>query len=36
MLQATLSLVAAATGAAAIRIALGRRPDEREPASATV
>jgi predicted MFS family arabinose efflux permease len=35
MLQATLSLVAAATGAAAIRIALGRQPEER-PASATV
>jgi predicted MFS family arabinose efflux permease len=36
MLQAALSLVAAGTGAAAIRIALGRGPDEPEPASATV
>jgi predicted MFS family arabinose efflux permease len=36
MLQAALSLVAAGTGAAAIRIALGRRPDEREAVSATV
>jgi predicted MFS family arabinose efflux permease len=36
MLQAGLSLVAAGTGAAAIRIALGRGPDEPEPASATV
>jgi predicted MFS family arabinose efflux permease len=36
MLQAALSLVAAGTGAAAIRIALGRGGDEREPASATV
>jgi dipeptide/tripeptide permease len=33
MLEAALSLVAAGTGAAAVRIALGRRP---EPASATV
>jgi MFS family permease len=36
MLQAGLSLVAAGTGAAAIRIALDRGPDEPEPASATV
>jgi predicted MFS family arabinose efflux permease len=36
MLQAALSVVAAGTGAAAIRIALGRGPDEPEPASATV
>ena len=36
MLQAALSLVAAGTGAAAIRIALGRGPEEPEPASATV
>ena len=36
MLEAALSLVAAGTGAAAIRIALGRGPDEPEPASATV
>jgi MFS family permease len=36
MLQAALSLVAAGTGAAAIRIALGRGPDEPEPVSATV
>jgi hypothetical protein len=36
MLQAALSLVAAGTGAAAIRIALGRAPDEPEPASAIV
>ena len=36
MLQAVLSLVAAGTGAAAIRIALDRGPKEREPASATV
>jgi len=36
MLQAVLSLVAAGTGAAAIRIALDRGPEESEPASATV
>lgn len=36
MLQAVLSLVAAGTGAAAIRIALGRTPDEPEAVSATV
>jgi predicted MFS family arabinose efflux permease len=36
MLQAVLSLVAAGTGAVAIRIALDRGPEEREPASATV
>ncbi|TML45020.1 MAG: MFS transporter [Actinobacteria bacterium] len=36
ILQAALSLVAAGTGAAAIRIALGRGPDEPEPVSATV
>jgi MFS family permease len=36
MLQAVLSLVAAGTGAAAIRIALDRGPEEREPASATI
>jgi hypothetical protein len=35
-LQAGLSLIAAGTGAAAIRIALGRGPEEPEPASATV
>jgi MFS family permease len=34
MLQAALSLVAAGTGAAAVRIALGRGPDEAAPASA--
>ena len=34
MLQAALSLVAAGTGAAAVRIALGRGPDEPAPASA--
>lgn len=36
VLQAALSLLAAGTGAAAIRIALGRGPDEREPVSVTV
>ena len=35
VLEAALSLVAAGTGAAAVRIALGRGPDEPEPASAT-
>jgi len=35
VLEAALSLVAAGTGAAAVRIALGRRPDEPEPVSAT-
>jgi predicted MFS family arabinose efflux permease len=34
VLEAALSLVAAATGAAAVRIAVGRGPDEAEPASA--
>jgi len=34
MLEAVLSLVAAGTGAAAIKIALGREPDEAEPLSA--
>src|SRR5919205_1383174 len=33
VLEAAISLVAAATGAAAVRIAVGRRPDEPEPAS---
>jgi predicted MFS family arabinose efflux permease len=36
VLQAALSLLAAGTGAAAIRIALGRGPDEPEAASVTV
>jgi predicted MFS family arabinose efflux permease len=36
ILEAALSLVAAGTGAAAVRIALGRGPDEPEPASVTV
>ena len=36
ILQAALSLVAAGTGAAAIRIAIGRGPEEPEPASVTV
>jgi predicted MFS family arabinose efflux permease len=36
VLEAALSLVAAGTGAAAIRIALGRRTDETEAVSATV
>jgi predicted MFS family arabinose efflux permease len=36
MLEAALSLVAAGTGAAAIKIALGRVPVEREPVSTTV
>jgi MFS family permease len=36
ILQAALSLVAAGTGAAAIRIALGRGPDESKPVSVTV
>jgi hypothetical protein len=35
-LEAALSLVAAGTGAAAIRIALGRRVEETEAVSATV
>jgi MFS family permease len=35
ILEAALSLVAAGTGAAAVRIALGRGPDEPEPASVT-
>jgi predicted MFS family arabinose efflux permease len=34
LLEAALSLVAAGTGAAAVRIAVGRGPDEAEPASA--
>jgi predicted MFS family arabinose efflux permease len=34
VLEAALSLVAAGTGAAAVRIAIGRGPDEAEPASA--
>jgi predicted MFS family arabinose efflux permease len=34
LLEAALSLVAAGTGAAAVRIAVGRGPDEPEPASA--
>ena len=34
MLEAALSLVAAGTGAAAIKIALGRRPDKAEPVAA--
>jgi predicted MFS family arabinose efflux permease len=34
LLEAGLSLVAAGTGAAAVRIAVGRGPDEPEPASA--
>jgi predicted MFS family arabinose efflux permease len=34
LFEATLSLIAAAAGAAACRIALGRRPDEPETASA--
>jgi predicted MFS family arabinose efflux permease len=34
LLEAALSLVAAGTGAAAVRIAIGRGPDEPEPASA--
>jgi MFS family permease len=34
VLEAALSLVAAGTGAAAVRIAVGRGPDEAEPASA--
>ena len=34
ILEAGLSLVAAGTGAAAVRIALGRGPDEPEAASA--
>ena len=36
MVEATLSLIAAATGAAASRIAVGRRPDEAQAASAVV
>jgi hypothetical protein len=34
MLEAALSLVAAGTGAAAIKIALGRQPDKAETVSA--
>ncbi len=34
MLEAALSLVAAGTGAAAIKIALGREPDEAQPVAA--
>jgi predicted MFS family arabinose efflux permease len=34
VLEAAISLIAAATGAAAVRIAVGRGPDEPEPASA--
>jgi dipeptide/tripeptide permease len=36
VLVAALSLVAAGTGAVAVRIALGRGPDQPEPVSATV
>jgi len=36
LLEAVLSLVAAGTGAAAVRIAIGRGPDEAEPVSVIV
>jgi predicted MFS family arabinose efflux permease len=36
VLEAALSLIAAGTGAVAVKIALGRTPEEREPVSAPV